>query len=57
MVAETKRKSEAAGLTNVTVVQRDFVSDGSGLPDAQASYVMLFNILHVEDPIGLLRGV
>ena len=34
---------------------RDFVADGCGLPNAQAGYAMLFNILHIEDPIGLLR--
>jgi len=55
MVAATGRKARAAGLKNVTGVVRDFLADGSGLPDGSAGYVMLFNILHVEDPIGLLR--
>ena len=55
MVEATTRKVEEAGLTNVTVVQRDFVGEGSGLPEAQAGYAMLFNILHVENPVALLR--
>ena len=55
MVAMTARKAEAAGLANVTAVLRDFVADGCGLPDGLAGYAMLFNILHLEDPNGLLR--
>jgi SAM-dependent methyltransferase len=55
LVAATARKAREAGLGNVTAVVRDFLADGSGLPDASAGYAMLFNILHVEDPVGLLR--
>jgi ubiquinone/menaquinone biosynthesis C-methylase UbiE len=55
MVAETLRKAKAAGLSNVVGVVRDFVADGTGLPDSQAGRAMLFNILHIENPLGLLR--
>jgi ubiquinone/menaquinone biosynthesis C-methylase UbiE len=55
MVAETVRKADAAGLSNVVGIVRDFQSDGSGLPDSQAKRAMLFNILHIENPFGLLR--
>lgn len=34
---------------------RDFVADGSGEPDASADHVLLYNILHIEDPTALLR--
>lgn len=34
---------------------RDFVADGSGELDASADHVLLYNILHIEDPIALLR--
>lgn len=54
-IAETLQKANEAGLSNVVGVVRDFISDGSGLPDSQAGRVMLFNILHIENPIGLLR--
>jgi ubiquinone/menaquinone biosynthesis C-methylase UbiE len=33
---------------------RDFISDGTGLPDASVDYVMLFNLLHAERPEPLL---
>jgi ubiquinone/menaquinone biosynthesis C-methylase UbiE len=52
MVAITKQK---AGLDNVQTYVRDFVADGTGLPDASVQYVMLFNILHAECPDTLLR--
>jgi SAM-dependent methyltransferase len=55
MVAETVRKAESAGLSNVVGVVRDFLADGSGLPDVQAQRALLFNILHIENPLGLLR--
>lgn len=50
-----KKKSEEDGLSNVTFLQRDFVFEGTGLLDAAADFVMLFNILHAEDPVGLLN--
>jgi SAM-dependent methyltransferase len=55
MVAETIRRADVAGLSNVVGIVRDFVDDDSGLPDAQAQRAMLFNILHIENPLGLLR--
>ena len=48
-------ESEAAGLGNVRTYVRDFVADGTGLPNAGVQYVMLFNILHAECPDALLR--
>jgi len=55
MVEATARKARAAGLTNVHVERRDFVVEGTGLPDGEVDYVMLFNILHCEQPAVLLR--
>lgn len=40
---------------NVEVVERDFVSQGTGLPGNSVNHALLFNILHIEDPVGLLR--
>jgi ubiquinone/menaquinone biosynthesis C-methylase UbiE len=50
MVEETVRKASESRLNNVRVVQRDFFSQGTGLPDDSVDYVMLFNILHCEQP-------
>ncbi len=55
MVSACQTKVRESGLTNVQVTQRDFVEIGTGLADQSLDYVMLFNILHAENPIGLLE--
>jgi SAM-dependent methyltransferase len=55
MVRATRERAERAAIWNVRVEERDFVARGCGRPDASASFVMLFNILHIEDPLCLLR--
>ncbi|MCG3181829.1 MAG: hypothetical protein BIFFINMI_04264 [Phycisphaerae bacterium] len=54
MVRATAARATAAGLSNVRVCQRDFVAEGTGLPDASVDYAMLLNILHAERPESLL---
>lgn len=55
MTSLVTRRARAAGVRNVRTVVRDFVSDGTGLPDASVDFAMLFNILHHETPLVLLR--
>ncbi len=55
MLAICQSKGEAAGLQNIIYQQRDFVAQGTGLPDKSADFAMLFNILHAENPLDLLR--
>ncbi len=55
MVEATAQKALEGGLRNIVAVQRDFSAAGSGQPDESCGYAMLFNILHIEDPVGLLR--
>lgn len=55
MVEITRQKAERSHLDNVEAILRDFVSEGSGLEDGSVDYVMLFNILHAEEPVGLLK--
>jgi len=55
MVAATQARVLENGLNNVIVEQRDFVARGCGRESQSASLVLLFNILHIEDPVGLLR--
>src|SRR5262245_27399763 len=54
MVAATVQRAHDSGLSNVVGVVRDFVAEGSGLPDGRAQRAILFNILHIENPLGLL---
>ena len=55
MVRTVRQKVKMLGLKNVEVILRDFISDGSGLGDCSVDFVMLFNILHGEEPEVLLR--
>lgn len=55
MVAACQERAHRNGLRNAGFHARDFVADGTGLPDASVDYAMLFNILHAEDPHRLLR--
>lgn len=55
MVSETNRRAISAGVTNVVAKVQDFVESGCGLADESAGYAMLFNILHIEAPVELLR--
>jgi SAM-dependent methyltransferase len=55
MIRATGAKAETAGLANVKLHLKDFAAEGTGLPDASVGYVMLFNILHAEEPGRLLR--
>lgn len=55
MVARTKARVARAGLTDVVVECRDVVTQGFGLPPASQHGCLLFNILHHDDPVTLLR--
>ncbi|HYM28657.1 MAG TPA: class I SAM-dependent methyltransferase [Steroidobacteraceae bacterium] len=55
MVAATAARAAGAGLANVSAQQRDFVAAGSGRPAHSVSCALLLNILHLEDPLILLR--
>jgi len=54
LVTEIQAIALDKGLKNVRLTLRDFVADGTGEPDSSAAHVMLYNILHIENPIGLL---
>ncbi|OGJ45033.1 MAG: methyltransferase type 11 [Candidatus Kerfeldbacteria bacterium RIFOXYA2_FULL_38_24] len=54
MIRITNEEAKKQNLDNINAILRDFVSQGSGLPDESVDYVMLFNILHLENPDILL---
>ena len=54
MLEATGSSAREAGISNIEGHLRDFIAAGSGLADASVDYAMLFNILHVDDPLGLL---
>lgn len=54
MVDVVRRKAIEGGLKNVQAVQRDFAVNGTGLADASVDHVMVYNLLHLEEPVRLL---
>ncbi len=55
MVACVQRKALELGLDNLCVEQRDFVAQNSGLGDGTQCHAMIYNLLHLENPVALLR--
>jgi SAM-dependent methyltransferase len=55
MIAATSRNAEPRGIANLRAICRDFSAAGTGLPDCSIGYAMLFNILHAERPLSLLK--
>ena len=55
MVKRTVHHAREQGLQNISAEVRDFSISGSGRPGDSIDFVMLFNILHIENPSNLLR--
>jgi ubiquinone/menaquinone biosynthesis C-methylase UbiE len=55
MLAATTEAAREAGLANVQTMERDFVTAGTGLPSKSCDYAMVFNLLHIENPVVVLR--
>lgn len=50
-----KKRGAQENISNIKISHSDFIKEGTGLDDNSVDYVMLFNILHAEDPISLLK--
>lgn len=55
MIDMVRRKCRDASISNVEAKVRDFVAHGTGLADNSMDAALLFNILHHEEPIALLK--
>ncbi len=54
MLDAVAARAGQCGIDNIEPVRRDFMQTGSGLPDGAAAGVLLFNILHADEPLALL---
>jgi ubiquinone/menaquinone biosynthesis C-methylase UbiE len=54
MTAIVRQKANELHLKNIRIVQRDFVADGTGLDTGSQFHAMIYNLLHLENPAGLL---
>ncbi len=55
MLRIARLNAQQAGVTNINFTEQDFVVHGAALANASADYVMVFNILHLEQPVALLQ--
>jgi ubiquinone/menaquinone biosynthesis C-methylase UbiE len=55
MTTVIQQKCKDAGVKNVKVTLRDFVAQGTGLADNSMDAALLFNILHHEKPVALMK--
>ena len=55
MVSLVEQRAHAMGIFNVRASLRDFVEHGTGVEDGSQGHAMVFNLLHIEEPIALLR--
>lgn len=55
MVDCVRQKSSALDLPNIQADVRDFVAQGTGVDSGSQAHAMIFNLLHLEHPVALLR--
>ena len=55
MVARVTRAAADSSLANIIASERDFMETGTGLPGSSVVHAMVFNILHIEEPMKILR--
>lgn len=55
MVEFVRQKAECFALPNVRAEVRNFVANGTGVADGSQVHAMIFNLLHLEQPVALLR--
>lgn len=54
MIRTTRSRLSDVDRSKVVLASRDFVAEGTGLPDNWSDWAMIFNLLHIESPLGLL---
>lgn len=55
LVHELNSVARSQDLRNMRAYVRDFVLEGTGEPDNSLDHVLIYNILHIEDPVALLK--
>jgi ubiquinone/menaquinone biosynthesis C-methylase UbiE len=55
LVERLQKMSEESSIRNIHVKKRDFVVDGTGLETETQSHAMIYNLLHLEQPVALLQ--
>lgn len=54
-VERVGERAAVSDLGNIRAMVTDFVADGTGLDAGSQDHAMVWNLLHIEDPVALLR--
>jgi ubiquinone/menaquinone biosynthesis C-methylase UbiE len=57
MIEQLQYKIDQLEIKNIDLHLNDFIAEGSGIPDNSTDYVMLFNIMHHDNPHQILNEV
>ncbi|MGE5412505.1 MAG: class I SAM-dependent methyltransferase, partial [Clostridiales bacterium] len=55
MIERLYLRAKEENVKNIKIIEEDFVKERTILADNSVDYAMLFNILHAEDPVELLK--
>lgn len=55
MIETVNTRMISENIHNIVISKRDFISEGTGIADNTADYVMIFNILHHDKPLDILN--
>jgi len=55
MIQRLTQRTKQENISSIKIQQKDFINKGTGLKNNSIDYVMLFNILHAENPEILLN--
>ena len=55
MIASVQRKANAIAMPHLVTEQRDFIVNGTGLGNESQAGVLIYNLLHLEQPVALLK--
>jgi SAM-dependent methyltransferase len=55
MIALVRARAEALQLSNIHAREHDFVAGDLGVAPGSQSHAMVYNLLHMEEPVQLLR--
>jgi len=55
LIEQLRTKAEQQAVSNIVAEVRDFVVNGTGLRSGSQSHAMIYNLLHIENPCGLIR--
>ena len=54
LIRQLQEKARRESISNIVAKTRDFAASGTGLEPGSQSHAMIYNLLHIENPCGLI---